>query len=770
MMIEIECGEYSPTLFHSQNKDRVIGKFDISFFRTLKSMLILAALLLSSFSVFSQKITILEAETGLPVAYAHIHFYCQDDVCKGEMSGDTTDKMGQASIPFQTSSLCIVSYLGFKTQSTYISGKEDITLHLEKSIYDLDQVVITAQFAPSRNEEALFKAQIITPEKVENSGSQNLAKALTTQGTFMTNNGHTNETSLNLGGLSGEHVKILIDGVPVEGRISGNVDLSQVLINDIERIEVVEGPVSVAYGSNALAGVVNIITKKTIENKFELKAKAFYESVGQYNFDGDIAFSNNKNTFKLSGGRNYFDGFALEDTSRFKDWKPREQYFGRFSFDRHIKHMHFTWTIDGFKEKMTNRGMRRAPYYVTAFDTHYNTQRFANKLMLQGRTMSKNNINVVLGQSYYQRVRNIYYRDLVNLNEVLSSGPSDQDTTEYWNYMARASYSTAQDSTWINALIGLDLKYDMIVSSRVIGHEQNIGDYAIFGGLNLTPTENLSIHPAARYSYNTRYSSPVLPSLNLLYTWKDYTKIRASWALGFRAPSLKELFIEFHQNSTINLWGNENLNAETSMYYQAGVDYHRTFNGHQIGLDANWQKNEIDGIIQLVNITEVDWQYMNVGEFSSHAVSLGASWSYNGIGFSAKAHPTWRKTNLNNWDIEDNYELNFISLATLSYEWSEKNTSFQTSYKYNGEMYSLYVNDEGEVSKSTLNPWSDLDASVSTKLNADKIQVTFGVKNILNVNQVPLDGRIYGVSSSKNDDFLLVNWGRTAFFSLMIKV
>ena len=63
-------------------------------------------------------------------------------------------------------------------------------------------------------------------------------------------------------GLSGENVKILIDGVPVVGRLNGNVDLSQINLTNIERVEIVEGPLSVNYGTNALAGTINLITKK----------------------------------------------------------------------------------------------------------------------------------------------------------------------------------------------------------------------------------------------------------------------------------------------------------------------------------------------------------------------------------------------------------------------------------------------------------------------------------------------------------------------------
>ena len=77
-------------------------------------------------------------------------------------------------------------------------------------------------------------------------------------------------SSLKIKGLSGNNVKILIDGVPVIGRMGGNIDLSQLNLYNIDHIEMVEGPMSVMYGSDALAGAINIITKENRNSNFGL--------------------------------------------------------------------------------------------------------------------------------------------------------------------------------------------------------------------------------------------------------------------------------------------------------------------------------------------------------------------------------------------------------------------------------------------------------------------------------------------------------------------
>ena len=77
-------------------------------------------------------------------------------------------------------------------------------------------------------------------------------------------------SSLSIQGVSGQNVKILIDNIPVIGRLNGNIDISQISLNNIEKIEIVEGPLSTVYGTDALAGTINLITKKNSDEKKKL--------------------------------------------------------------------------------------------------------------------------------------------------------------------------------------------------------------------------------------------------------------------------------------------------------------------------------------------------------------------------------------------------------------------------------------------------------------------------------------------------------------------
>ena len=126
----------------------------------------------------------------------------------------------------------------------------------------LNEVVITGQLKEVRAENAVHDIKIITAEIIESGLFSDLSQLLIFDNNIKISNDNILGPALSFQGLSGQNVKILIDGVSVIGRLNGNIDISQVNLNNIERIEIVEGPLSVDLGSDALAGTINIITKK----------------------------------------------------------------------------------------------------------------------------------------------------------------------------------------------------------------------------------------------------------------------------------------------------------------------------------------------------------------------------------------------------------------------------------------------------------------------------------------------------------------------------
>ena len=164
--------------------------------------------------------------------------------------------------------------------STDVAGNHDSTaLHTAT----LEETVVTGVPMPVKLQNALAQYRIITKAAMLAQGAVTVADALTTQLNINLGNDRVLGSNITMQGLGGDKVKLLIDGLPVNGRENGNIDLGQISLNNVARIEIVQGPMSVLYGSDALGGVINIITAKA--TKQAVSAGFNYEDAGRYNAD-----------------------------------------------------------------------------------------------------------------------------------------------------------------------------------------------------------------------------------------------------------------------------------------------------------------------------------------------------------------------------------------------------------------------------------------------------------------------------------------------------
>ena len=213
--------------------------------------------------LFAQsKIILIDSITGQPLSSISIKF---TNKSKDEFKWEISDSLGTAINPIKDSSFAEIISHGYDYKKTILNPNQTSTLILHQNAVELPEIIVTSNFLPTSKRESVYDIKIISNEKINNKGATNLREVLNTELNFKTNNGHVNETAINLNGLSGNHIKIMIDGVPLEGRLNGNIDLSQINLNEVERIEIIDGPSSVSYGTNALGGTINIITKKMIK-------------------------------------------------------------------------------------------------------------------------------------------------------------------------------------------------------------------------------------------------------------------------------------------------------------------------------------------------------------------------------------------------------------------------------------------------------------------------------------------------------------------------
>jgi outer membrane receptor for ferrienterochelin and colicins len=252
----------------------------------------------------------------------------------------------------------------------------------------LEEVVVTAQYEPQSAQKSVYKVRTISLEQIRERGATRLQDVLNTELNIrFSQDASLGGSNLSFQGLAGQNVKVLIDGVPMVGRqgTSNEININQININAIERIEIVEGPMSVVYGADALAGVINVITKKAIDGKLDLTAKVHTETVGrEYGWQQGIhnesvggGYAKNNFYTRADVSRNYFGGWQGSAEDRDRLWHPKTQYFANGLIGYAKNNSDLYYRVDYLNEDIYNPGIFEG---VEATDQNYFTNRFMHQV------------------------------------------------------------------------------------------------------------------------------------------------------------------------------------------------------------------------------------------------------------------------------------------------------------------------------------------------------------------------------------------------------
>ena len=716
---------------------------------------------------------------GKPVPYAHITWQLLPG---GIPSGPVVvDAEGNGSIPVASfiarQGIAVkVSFVGFRTldDTLHTDGAKVLRIILRPGTTALSDLVVTGQYAPSLPESAVQRIRVIDSKQFQRMAANNLGDALRNELNIRLSQDNILGTSLSMQGLGGQNVKLLIDGVPVIGRQDGNIDLAQIDLTGIERAEIVEGPLSVNYGTNALAGTINLITRKGSGRPATLKASAYAEHIGRLNTTISGTRHWGLNDVVLTAGRNFFAGWdpgqqgivdlspSIADASRFQQWKPREQYFGRLSYRWSGDRWDFGYKGEAMHDVITNRGPPRAPYNETAFDERYTTIRFDNAVSAERRFRPGRRVYGLLAHNRYTRFRNTWFRDLTTLDEDLIDASGMQDTTDFTSTNFRTVFANAQDSARISYEAGIDLNLETGSGKRIGDGEQEIGDYAAFASLEYKPVPSITLRPGVRYAYNTRYGAPVIPSLNMRWQLDHGFTLRGSYAQGFRAPSLKELYFYF-VDVNHDIVGNEDLKAERSHNMNAAISYRRAKDKGVHTSEASVFHNVVEDLITLAQVSGSRYTYVNVGQYKTLGGSIGTGWDNGHWILSTGAAVTGRYDALAAAN-GGTYLYAPEVRASVTKQWLRKGWSGSVFWKWQGRLSNYVAVSDTELGRSFIEPFSMADASLTKRIWKDRLAVTVGCKDLFDVRNV--NASLSGGAHAEGGSSVPMTTGRTAFLRI----
>jgi outer membrane receptor for ferrienterochelin and colicins len=664
-----------------------------------------------------------------PVDYATI---CLISPTSGkQIQNGFTDELGKfelkATPPFKLS----VYKFGFASQTITVNKVAPIQITLTQPNITLPNVTVsTAQVNDRPQENSVYKVKVITAKEIEMQSATNLRDILLTQLNIQVAADPVLGSSMAIQGMGGQHVKILRDGIPVIGRENGSIDLTQMQLQNVARIEVIQGPASTVYGADALGGVINLISKPVSHAGMQALVNSKFESVGTYNFDANTAWQKNNVAIMLNGGRNFFNGYAETDTMRMQTWKPREQLFGGITSNFKINEISTVLKSDYLYETIYDFGNPTiTPYQAYAFDFNYITKRWSNSLQLN-KTWSKNSKSTAsIAYQNYKRQKKDYYKNMVTLENIEIATPPQQNTFD--NINARADFS-AWRNKW-NYQLGTEINFDYGKGIK-IDHTKTMYDYALYNSFEWMPANKIQIRPALRVAQNSIYGFKAIPALNISYApWKSST-LRASIAQGYRAPSLKELYLNF-VDINHNILGNDGLKPENSINIQGVADYTLFLKSIMFRLSASGFYNNVKNRIMLSLIDQASnfYTYQNSGKFISYGTGLESTLQSNTLKFDAGFMLTRVVFNqgINNSKHLSTPELRFA----CNYQIKKWNASSGIYLKYVGKSQTYINSGLNSVDIAQADAYTFLDWTLSKKFYRITT-ITTGIKNILNVTNI----------------------------------
>ncbi len=664
----------------------------------------------------------------------------------------------------------------------YLHAQEKDTVKI------LEEVVVTGQYTPQSLKKSVYNVRTINRQQILMRGANDLVGVLNNQlGIRFSTNYTLGETDISIMGMNGQNVKILLDGIPLIDRGSTKQSLTQVDINNIERIEMVEGPMSVVYGTDALAGVINIITKKNTvaNNSLNIHARVQEESMGKqyspfanagiHNENIGINWKQNKWNASASITRNIFGGFSENPVaSRVQVSKPKSQYLFSGTTGFKTAKLNTWYRLDALQEQIFAAGAVNQNN-SKARDQYYFTNRYTHQLQTDWIIHKKLHLNASASFQDYKRKTETFIKDFTNNKKIPTSEAGEWDITNFKTIFFRNTLQWFLTEKF-KLQPGFEIKSDRTSGQRVSG-SPIMNDYSLFASAEIKPVNAIQIRPGVRVSKNNIYPNPpAVYSLNTKFSVHKNLDIRLSYARGYRAPILRELYFYFF-DANHSIMGNPNLKAELSDSYMGAVNWQiKNTDQQKISSSLSLFYNKFNNRIALAMGAENIYTYINIHQYKTTGATLENRFSNKRLTASLGLSYIGR---YNHYSDDEEYK----SLQLPAFVWSPEinsNIIYRIPaikaqaglfYKYTGAMpaYQTSLNmitAQTEVNLTKMNGyhWADINFS---KTIPKYFTLQAGVKNVFDVMRVN-NTTSTGAAHSTGGP-VLAGFGRSFFIGLQFE-
>lgn len=657
-----------------------------------------------------------------------------------------------------------------------LEGKktEDLSLMLE-------EVVVTGTGTEHYLKDAPVQTEVITRRALEQFQARSMEELLAGLSPSLTFHDGSMGSHIQLNGLNNDYILILIDGKRMNGDVGGQNDLNLLNPANIERIEIVKGAASSLYGSDAIAGVINIITKKH-HDKTEFTSTSRVGAYGDVRESaslgltiGQVKSMTGVNFHHTDGWRNtdlQWNQQQLKPGSTMKTVNRSTNYTLTESLDWNVNNRLSLTASGSYYERWVVRP--HGPWSYLANDFYYRNYGFAvgGKYRLGGR-------NYLTADLSYDRYGYFYDYKL-------------QEVTDYFKDGDRITYFPGQrikqsvqrqvlgqvkgvfyigDRHLLNT--GFEYLYNHLESPHHIdGDRASVYTLAAYAQEEWTAADDVVLTAGARGTVHKETGFNLSPKIAVLYNKGDF-RLRASYALGYKSPTVKELYYNYTATlgggSLTAYHGNKDLKAQTSQYASVGAEYA----GRKFQASVTAYANFLRNMIELAEINLTAEEKLNEIEKSKMYLNLTQARIW-GVDFTFNYQPVQTLTVSGGYSFSDpraqypdqgaDY-MKYIPIdatsqhnATLNASWHHTWSRYRLGLAVYGRYQSVrrYVEDNDADAFQT---WRINTAHTLLGMKKWTLTLNVGVDNLFNyVDRTPF-GRNRATTTP----------GRTVYASALIK-
>lgn len=551
---------------------------------------------------------IVDARSKAPLPHARIRTQPSGIVAEADLAG-------RFALTMPLGDSLLVSALGFRPERLGLTAADSVIgIALEPDPAPLPDLVVTASRRPQRSEETPISIQVVTREDLVASAAASLERAIGEQPGLQVLPSTPAGADLSIRGIGGSRVLVLVDGEPTAGDLLENRDLSRLSTLSADRIEIVKGPLSALYGSQALGGVVNLVTRVP-EGPLSFSVDAVAGSQGRK--EGRVgAQAAGAFPFRVDGGwreENRVAGTAEGGTALGRVWDLRAT--GRLAPGG-------TLTLRGDVSALRERQRwRLTADGFNGFNDNQGISGWVEAGLARGAGGGR-------ARLYAEEYRHRFRQSRGDQPLASDTAPAQRER------MVKGSLAWATRLGRHALDLGVDLGHRAIESPGKVDGVVTDGTLEVYGQDTWTAGA-LLLTPAARASWNSRWGTAVTPSLTAAWDAGARIRLRTGAGRGFRGPSFKELAWNFpNAFAGYAIRGNPDLVPETSWQVFAGATVAAA---DGLALYAEGFRNQLRNLIELADAGTdpgsglLLFSPRNVSRARTEGFEAGARWSPAGF-------------------------------------------------------------------------------------------------------------------------------------------